>query len=120
MPRDYVIERAKTVGSPDFVPLERFQVLMLREVLVKMTFTIEDMLKGKMRHIGAASYAWEGAGDPDPEGERLLQHAKFLQENPDVEFMFIDYPCLPQEFRESLKDPGAKQSLVISIRSGFE
>ena len=110
LPRDFVLERAKTVGKPEFVPLERFQVLREREIHATRTVSLVDMMKGKTRDIGAASYAWERPGEPDPDGERLLQHAKFLQENPDVKYMFVDYNCVPQEWLECMNNRGATKS----------
>ena len=53
------------------------------DLLVKRTITLTDAMQGKWRDIAAASYAWEAASDPDPKCERLHQHARVLEENPD-------------------------------------
>lgn len=39
-------------------------------------------------------------GDPDPSGEKLQAHCEFLDAHPHVEYLFIDWSCVPQEYED--------------------
>ena len=76
-----------------------YQKLRAQGVLVAVQFTVEEAMNGKYHEsIGAASYTWAAAGDPDPTGEKLAAHAIFLEQNPDVQYHFIDFNCIPQNY----------------------
>jgi hypothetical protein len=96
LPRDFVIQHVKQNPGK---PLPVYQKLRAQGVLVAVQFTVEEAMNGKYHEsIGAASYTWAAAGDPDPTGEKLAAHAIFLEQNPDVQYHFIDFNCIPQNY----------------------
>ena len=46
------------------------------------------------------SYRWRTKDDPDPDGEQLAVVRKYVREHPEIKYVFIDFPCLPQGERD--------------------
>ena len=46
------------------------------------------------------SYRWRTKDDPDPDGEQLAAVRKHVREHPEIKYVFIDFPCLPQGERD--------------------
>ena len=63
----------------------------------------QDVLCGvlrKMHKVLAVSYAWQGVGDPDSTGERLKAVHAFLGDHPEIEYVWWDFMCVPQNTNE--------------------
>ena len=74
--------------------LPHFQVMQRDGKLEKKTMTPRDLCKGVYKDsVAVGSYSWGDVGLPDPDGERLQKHQNFLLNNPDVKYMFLDFPC---------------------------
>ena len=58
------------------------------------------LLKGE-RAIGAFSFGWPTSGNPDPTGHRIEALRRALQERPDIEAFFWDFPSLYQNSNQS-------------------
>jgi Ran GTPase-activating protein (RanGAP) involved in mRNA processing and transport len=58
------------------------------------------LLKGE-RAIGAFSLGWPTSGNPDPTGHRIEALWRALQERPDIEAFFWDFPSLYQNSDQS-------------------
>eukprot|EP00900_Chrysochromulina_parva_P027515 jgi/Chrpa1/9398/Chrysochromulina_OHIO_Genome00015588-RA len=58
------------------------------------------LLKGE-RAIGAFSFGWPTSGNPDPTGHRIKALCRALQERPDIEAFFWDFPSLYQNSVQS-------------------
>eukprot|EP00900_Chrysochromulina_parva_P012484 jgi/Chrpa1/21236/Chrysochromulina_OHIO_Genome00024904-RA len=58
------------------------------------------LLKGE-RAIGAFSFGWPTLGNPDPTGHRIEALWRALQERPDIEAFFWDFPSLYQNSDQS-------------------
>ena len=102
--RLYVVHREVFLKMSE--PEERlvvFQDLRKREELKLLMVDRKAALAGVLRGKGegsftvlAISYPWQGFGDPDSTGERAAAVAKFLREHPEIEYVWWDYLCVPQ------------------------
>ena len=110
--RDKVIALAKSGGT---IPV--FQELCEEGALVRLKFSNIDALRGSLRNVLAVSYSWQGRGDPDSTRDRLLATAAFLETQPQLAYVWWDYPCLPQT-TESREKTEAEDDYFKAILNG--
>jgi hypothetical protein len=91
LPRQVVLD-IKTRSLP---PMQR-----LRDVghLVKFQIPLGDAFQGKgvVNHILIVSHRWEEPGQPDADGEQLKAIKAYLEENPDIEWVWFDFSTMHQ------------------------
>ena len=83
--------------SPD-QPLPECRKLLDAGVLITMLATEEDMLLGDVfDKVLIISHRWESKTHPDPKCTKLRKLQDYLtSERPDIEYIWLDYCCLPQ------------------------
>ena len=103
-----------------------FQDLRKANKLQVVKVDKQDVLKGYLRGKGkgsckllAISYPWEGLGNPDSTGERIEVVARFLQANTQVEYVWWDFMCMPQNTNWQDYQP-EKQYRNKFIKNEFE
>jgi hypothetical protein len=81
------------------------------------------LLEGR-RAVGAFSLGWPTQGNPDPTGHRIQAFWHALQERPDIEAFFWDYPSLYQNSdhspRTAEQERAFKRGLRVVRRSRSE
>ena len=99
--RIYVVPRDAILALLDAgAGLVVFQDLRRSNRLTELRVTKLEVLSGALREkhkVLAVSYPWQGFGDPDSTGERLVTVATYLEERPDIEYVWWDFLCVPQE-----------------------
>ena len=80
-----------------------FQDLRRRQHLKHLMVSKQAVLAGVLRGQGdeslqvlAISYPWQGFGDPDSTGERIEGVVDFLGSHPEIEYLWWDFMCVPQ------------------------
>ena len=79
-----------------------------------------QLLRKGTRAVGALTYGWPSAGNPDPTGHRLQAVRRALQEQPDIEAFFWDFPSLFQYPRSKEQNKAFKRSLGVVSAAGLE
>jgi hypothetical protein len=89
---------AEWVRECDTKSLPRMQTLRDDGVLKKMNIPLGDAFQGKgvINHILFVSHRWELPSQPDPDGVQLEAIKAYLEENPDIEWIWFDYSTMPQ------------------------
>ena len=91
LPRQVVLE----CSARSLPPMQR-----LRDVghLVKFQIPLGDAFQGKgvVNHILIVSHRWEEPGQPDADGEQLKAIKAYLEENPDIEWVWFDFSTMHQ------------------------
>merc|ERR1712194_982368 len=65
--------------------------------LVKWKMNFDDVLSGKyISDTAAVSHRWGAEGHFDPDGSKMLKLQIMLQNNPSIEYVWIDWLCAPQ------------------------
>ena len=66
--------------------------------LEEKCLSFQDACDVGLRHtVLVVSHRWESGHNPDPSRTQLMAIQQELKENPDIEFVWFDYSCLPQE-----------------------
>jgi hypothetical protein len=78
------------------MPMPVFQELRKRGHLKCYAFNRLEVLHGFLERVLAVSYPWASPGSPDPDSGRLQEVANVFNENPKLQFMWMDWSCLPQ------------------------
>jgi hypothetical protein len=106
----YFVSAAK-IRESDEVTLPRMQELQRREGwLVKQEVTLECAITGRFAtsHLGV-SHRWEMDEQPDSRGHQYRKVKAFLLANPEVEWVWYDFWCMPQ------RDKTSKRANDLSI-----
>jgi hypothetical protein len=102
VPRDVVLAFD---GGADGDSLPRFQALRDAYKLVKFKISLRGAVLGEYAiKFGVASHRWEDPAVPDKSGEQLRKIQEYLRENPDIEYYWYDYWCIPQAAFDDAKD----------------
>ena len=100
--RLYMVPRAvvKAMHASTVTPrLRVFQDLRKRAELKAIHVTKQQVLSGALMNehkVLTISYPWQGFGDPDSTDDRLNAVVAFLEERPDIEYVWWDFMCVPQ------------------------
>jgi hypothetical protein len=90
----------------------------LRDVghLVKFQIPLGDAFQGKgvVNQILFVSHRWESLDQPDADGEQLKAIKAYLEENPDIEWVWFDYSTLPQRFYDRSPEEMAEFKRMLS------
>uniref|UniRef100_A0A7S4VDW4 Heterokaryon incompatibility domain-containing protein n=1 Tax=Alexandrium monilatum TaxID=311494 RepID=A0A7S4VDW4_9DINO len=100
------------------LPIPVFQELRRQGLLHCRSVDRYQALKGALNDVLALSYTWEGDGDPDSSGDRLHALAAHLREHTDVDFVWMDYPCLPQNTKVYARDVFERSYYKDMLTSG--
>jgi hypothetical protein len=67
------------------------------EMLVAMTITLGDALHGKYEdNFLAISHRWDDPNQPDTDGSQLAEIRDYLDSHPSVDYLWLDWCCMPQ------------------------
>ena len=80
--------------------------------LLKPDEAVRLLRKGR-RAVGVLSYGWPTAGDADVTGHRTQCVRGALEERPDIEAIFWDFPSLFQHPRTQKQERGFKNGLGV-------
>jgi hypothetical protein len=90
----------------------------LRDVghLVKFQIPLGDAFRGKgvINHILFVSHRWESLDQPDVDGVQLKAIKAYLEENPDIEWVWFDYSTMPQRFYDRSPEEMAEFKRMLS------
>jgi len=107
----YFIPREAVLDGLDG-QLPRMQDLRRRNALVRRRIDLTDTIHGRgYGNVCAVSHRWEKPRIPDPEGTQMVVLRKYLLENPCIEYVWIDYACLPQPPR----DPSEEKEFALML-----
>ena len=87
------VRRWSKVTLPHFQELRR----LYPSHLVRKEITLTDVCTGVLREDSlAVSHRWERPDNPDPEGEQLAAVRSHLQERLAIQWVWMDWWCMPQ------------------------
>ena len=67
--------------------------------MVQITIRKDRAFSGSYRNFLAVSHRWLGKDEPDAEGAQLRELQDFLEQHPEIEYVWYDYWCMPQGSR---------------------
>lgn len=68
----------------------------LRSLVVNRSAALRGELRTGACKVLAISYPWQGHNDPDSTGDRVAAVAAHLEEHPEIDAVWWDYMCVPQ------------------------
>jgi len=100
--RDFwFVPAAVFLGLPDDRPMPCHQTLRDRGVLVRRSLAWEDIASGRVaENTAAVSHRWKEHRHPDPDMGKLRKLKIVLRSSANIEFLWIDWMCAPQKFRD--------------------
>jgi len=93
-------------------PLPPYQALRARRdgCLDEVEISLPELERGKLaRSRVVASHRWLTKSHPDPDGVQREAIKSWLEANPEVEWVWLDFCCLPQETEEYTRTPEEKR-----------
>ena len=68
--------------------------------IVKKPVDMTSSLLGDYReNMLATSHRWEHPDEPDTKGKQLAALKRYLDDHPEIEYVWFDFPCMPQKPR---------------------
>ena len=110
-------EKLRGATKEDFPALLPLQQMRTTPTwLVKKAIDFDGVCSGSYvdAHL-AVSHRWELPGDPDPEGTQLASLKAFLNANPQIQFVFYDFPCLPQGKDKTPAEKAEFQTILSNV-----
>jgi len=93
----YFLRRDVVLEMPSGTAMPRFQTLMQAGHLEKKSINVLNAFRGAYRgSFLIVSHRWMSTANPDPEGQQMDEVRKHVSEHPEIEWVWIDYPCMPQ------------------------
>jgi sugar lactone lactonase YvrE len=94
--RDDFLEFKREEGMPVF------QELAKRDKLVAHSIMLEEAAKNKYRNrFAVVSHRWKDKHHPDADGEQMSVVQQQVKKQADIEWIWIDWMCLPQSVKTS-------------------
>mmetsp|Transcript_1105 Transcript_1105/g.1731 ORF Transcript_1105/g.1731 Transcript_1105/m.1731 type:complete len:334 (-) Transcript_1105:44-1045(-) len=94
----YFLHRDTLLSMEQGQLLPVFQALQHQGWLRHERIDLQDAVRGRYRQRYAClSHRWESKEHPDPRGEQLALVQEYLQADPQVEWVWIDFCCMPQQ-----------------------
>ena len=93
---------ARHVRTCSMTRLPRLQDLSAThpDWIVRMSVDMTSAVLGHYRgNILAVSHRWETSQEPDSRGAQLAALKQFLEEHATIEYVWMDFPCMPQAKR---------------------
>jgi len=89
---------ATTVKSWAETTLPRMQTLRNSKQLEKIPIVLAEAFRGHgiINKILFISHRWESKAAPDSQGVQLQAMQEYLNEQPNIEWVWFDYSCMPQ------------------------
>ena len=97
---------AMTGPMPVFQDLARESKLEAHEIDLKMAVSRKYMSK-----YCVSSHRWKKFFHPDADGEQMRSLQEEALKNPDLEWFWIDYPCMPQDAYWTRASTGSTSNL---------
>eukprot|EP00900_Chrysochromulina_parva_P020942 jgi/Chrpa1/3481/Chrysochromulina_OHIO_Genome00014330-RA len=98
-------------GLPDFRTLRAGSQSYGDLGLKKQSITPAAACRHKLRNRLVCSHRWETKTNPDPTGQQLREVVAYLKRNPGIQYVWIDFPCMPQSPRSEDEDTHFKEML---------
>ena len=100
VPREKLL--AMRTDDPDNSPIPRMQELRDSGSLEKRLVDLGEAFQGKGCALDTLfiSHRWEEPTNPDPGCTQLVAIQAFLEEHPEIGWVWYDYMCLPQKERD--------------------
>jgi len=98
------VKASQLLGCKD-VSLPRHQELLKRDGWIEQrTFDIGDIICCKLKGYLIVSHRWWTKTDHDPKGDKLRTIQRFLENHHEIEYVWLDFYCLPQGRRTKDED----------------
>ncbi|KOO32592.1 hypothetical protein Ctob_010291 [Chrysochromulina tobinii] len=96
-PTFYFLPRAAVLGATA-TQLKRMQELRDSKLLEKMAVDLNEAFQGTglIQNILFVSHRWEDWATPDETGAQLAALQAHLRADPEVQYVWFDYACMPQ------------------------
>ena len=98
-------------GLPDFKTLRAGSQSYTDLGLTKKSIIPAAACRHKLRNRLVCSHRWETMTNPDPTGQQLREVVAYLRRNPGIQYVWIDFPCMPQYPRSKDEDAHFKEML---------
>ena len=73
--------------------------------IVKKPVDMTSSLLGDYReNMLATSHRWEHPDEPDTKGKQLAALKRYLDDHPEIEYVWSDFPCMPQKPRSPVDE----------------
>lgn len=98
---------ASKICSCSFERLPRLQDLKRAhpDLIVKKPVDMTSSLLGVYReNMLGVSHRWEQPDEPDTHGKQFATLKRYLADHPKIEFVWFDFPCMPQKPRTPEED----------------
>jgi len=94
-------------------PLPRHQEMIQRPGWLRRNrIGIHEVMHFVLAHTVAVSYVWESSEHADPNGTQADALRAWLRVNPKIQFVWIDWCCLPQKPRTTKEEADFKHGLA--------
>jgi len=109
--------KAQLARQPDYRIVRRQDLKPVGEIKPHLTpKEAKRLLLEGRRAVGAFSLGWPTQGNPDPTGHRIQAFWHALEERPDIEAFFWDYPSLYQNSDHSPRTDEQERAFKRGLR----
>jgi len=114
----YFVHRNTILGLPPGSRLPAYRDLADQGLLHGLDFDLFAALNGEYRKTFAVlSHRWVLPGEPDPHGEQLEDLQDVLKGDPQIEYIWIDSSCMPQNTPGQPRSPEEDQYFGEALQS---
>jgi hypothetical protein len=97
-------------------PMPGFRKLMKAGKLHDHTITLAMAASGNYRlEFAAVSHRWTKRGHPDNDGSQLLKLQEELRKRPSIQWIWVDWMCMPQNEGKHRKTPLEKDYFKLAL-----
>jgi len=111
----YMVSRKHIRSCDSEKPFEEFRTMYEQGSLTCLNLNEEQILSGGLDKYWILSHRWIDPTHPDPDCHKLKKLKEMLREHPDIEGVWLDYPCLPQGSKQGGRDKDAAEKDFFSF-----